>query len=170
MTTGNGGTWAGHNLRNAGPYTHDRVVLLDTESLNPNNTPVDLEVSGTLVVPVAGIYNVATFVLEIGDATAGGDASDTLDVFIQRQLPNGDWDDIVAFTQVVGTDTGLTFIADVFPGFDGEVYATDSSDGELTPGTIRNVPWYGRLRVKWDVTVDNNEVFDFAVYAMFRTQ
>lgn len=150
----------GHYTDNANPYTSDGVTLLASGARGADGT---VEIGGL------GPFSAATFVLEATAATASGDTSDTLEVFIQRELPNGDWDDIVSFTVIDADDSfPLVFIADVFPGADGDNYAVAPSDGALTPATVRNVPWYGKLRVKYDITEDNDEEFTFAVYGMFR--
>jgi hypothetical protein len=150
----------GHNERNSLPFTSDGLILLESAARGTDGTE---EIGGV------GAFNAATFVLESTAATAAGDASDTLEVFIQRELPNGDWDDIVSFTVVDADDAfPLVMIADVFPGADGDNYAATASDGALAAGTVRNVPWYGSLRIKWDVTADGGEEFTFAVYGMFR--
>jgi hypothetical protein len=110
-------------------------------------------------------YNGGTFFLNV--TAAATDAGDTLNVYVQRLLPDGTtWDDIVAFTQVLGNGGTVAYVADVI--FDSQ--ASDervAQDAALTAGTVNAVPFADDLRVKWvivDVAADDAS-FTFSVTA-----
>ena len=141
------------------PFTNQPVTLLPSAARTAD---------GTEIIEGVGHFAAATFVLS--HTADAGDGSDTAAVYIQRELPNGAWDDIVSFTLIDAADTvPAHYIADVVNGGDSDGnYATAAVDGALAAGTVRNVPWYGRLRIKWDVTVGASDSFTFSVTGLFR--
>lgn len=104
------------------------------------------------------------FVFTLDVTAAATDATDTLNVYIQRKLPNGDYDDVVSFTQVLGNGGAVTFVADVY----GDPASSDErapADASLTAGSAKKV-WPGEtLRVKWVIvdSGDANQSFTFTV-------
>lgn len=104
---------------------------------------------------------------------AATDTQDTLDVYIQRKLPNGDWEDLVHFTQCVG-DATVPFnmgVADVFAGASGGIFEGSPDDAALAAGNVQDKPWANTLRVKWviiDTTNPGDAAFSFSVKAQFR--
>lgn len=119
--------------------------------------------AGTAVTGLRG-FRGGTFMLSITDAATA--AGDTLNVYVQRLLPNGtSWDDIVSFTQVLGNgaDT-LTYVADVI--FDSQ--ASDervAADGSLAAGTVSAVAFGDSLRVKYTIASADTPSFTFSVTA-----
>ena len=101
---------------------------------------------------VTGVRSYRGITVELDVTAAASDVDDTLNVYVQRQLPGGDYDDIVAFTQVLGNGGAKRFVADVM--FDSQ--ASDervARDAALATGTVVAVPFGDVLRVKW-VIVD----------------
>ncbi len=154
-----GGRWRGHNLKNAMPHEQNIELLATTVAVGVQS------VTGPDILGFAP-FTSGTFVLSITDAAA--DADDTLDVVIQRKLPNGGYEDIVAFTQVLGNGANtLTFVADVFAGASG---GDEHIVAALTAGTFLDVPWGDALRVNY-VIVDpsgTNASFTLAVHGNMR--
>lgn len=160
MPTGNrrGGLYQGYHGDNAQPWADD-VTLVASAARTASGNSGDL----TGYAP----FTSACFVLEVtAAATAAGD---TLNVYVQRKLPNGDYDDIVAFTQVLGDGGAKVYRADVYSGASagGE---EAPKDGTLTAGTSADLMWGNTLRVKWvivDATTDDAS-FTFSVHGNFK--
>ena len=106
--------------------------------------------SGEKKVTGYGWARFYTFVLDVTAAATAAD--DTLNVYVQRELPNGDRDDIVSFTQVLGNGGAKVFVADITTqDADGDERAP--SNAALTAGSVVNA-WLGdTIWVKW-VIVD----------------
>ena len=107
--------------------------------------------SGT-TTPVTDVrkYRGGTFELDV--TAAATEVDDTLNVYVQRLLPSGDWDDIASFTQVLGNGGTQRFVADVI--FDSQ--ASDeraAQDAALAAGTVSAVPFADSVRVRY-VIVD----------------
>lgn len=137
-----GGLWRGHNLQNAMPFLHDFELLALTVAAGVQ-TVVGADVKG--FAP----FTSGTFVLTITDAQ--DDVDDTLNLSIQRKLPDDSYEDIVAFTEVLGNGANdLVFVADVFAGASG---GDEHVVAALTAGTVLDAPWGNILRVRY-VIVD----------------
>ena len=151
--------WIGHNLKNGMPHYQD-IELLETTVAAGVQTVVGPDLLGF------ALFTSGTFTLEITDAQ--DDVDDTLNVVVQRKLPNGGYEDIVAFTEVLGNGAdALTFVADVFAGASG---GDEHIVAALTAGTILDVPWGDILRVNY-VIVDPggaDATFTLAVHAHMR--
>lgn len=154
-----GGLWRGSNTENAMPFEHNIEMLAETVAAGVQS------VTGPDLLGFSP-FTSGTFVLSITDAAV--DADDTLDVVIQRKLPNGGYEDIVAFTQVLGNGSNtLTFVADVFAGASG---GDEHVVAALAAGAFQDVPWGDILRVNY-VIVDPtsaNATFTLAVHANMR--
>lgn len=106
---------------------------------------------GTAVTGLGG-HRGGTFVLTLTNAAT--EVDDTLNVYVQRLLPDGTtWDDVVAFTQILGNGAdSLSFVADV--NFDSAASDERATSQEtLTAGTVSAVALTNSLRVTW-VIVD----------------
>ena len=139
---------------NAVPYVINREIA----------NVEDAAVSG-VITGVSGFSwaKTFTFVLDVtGAATAVGD---TLNVYVQRELPGGGWDDFVSFTQVLGNGGTKTFIADVTPNPAAGANAVAApTDATLSAG-VKAVWPSNKIRVKY-VIVDAGDVdaeFSFTV-------
>lgn len=155
----NGGLWFGENLKNAGPIA-EKVTLLASAARTDN---------GTAIVSGFAPFSSAVFTLTV--TAKDTEVGDTLNVYIQRELPNGEWDDLVSFTQMLGNGTDAdTDLADVYAGASSGAYSATVSDAGLAAGSVRNLMWGNRLRVKWviaDAGTDNAS-FTFAVHGSLR--
>ncbi len=154
-----GGIWRGHNLENAMPFKQDIELLATVVAAGVQS------VTGPDILGFAP-FTSGTFVLEITDAAT--DADDTLDVVIQRKLPNSGYEDIVAFTQVLGNGANtLTFVADVFAGASG---GDEHVVAALAAGSFLDVPWGDILRVNYAIVdpTSANATFTLAVHAHMR--
>jgi hypothetical protein len=136
-----GGLWLGHNLKNMGPFSSKEILVAsDTYEGDGNSGPL----SG--FAP----FSSGVFVLEVTDAQA--EADDTLDVYIQRLLPNGSYEDFVAFTQVDGDVVEPTvYRADVYAGASAGTFAAAPKDGTLGEASVVDLMWGNTLRVKWKI-------------------
>ncbi len=87
----------------------------------------------------------------------------TLNVFLQRLLPDGvTWDDIAHFQEAGAVSTALD-VADLFAGASGGgVRAPD--DVAMAEGA-RDLPWAETIRIKWVIVGGS---YTFAVTATFR--
>lgn len=103
----------------------------------------------------------ATFFLDVTAAATA--ANDTLNVYVQRRLPDGSTaDDIVSFTQVLGNGGTVAFVADVI--FDSQASnERAATDATLTAGTVTAVALGDALRVKWTVANGTAASFTFDV-------
>lgn len=112
-----------------------------------------------------GLSWVRYYTFELDVTEAATTSGDTLDVYIQRKTPAGNWDDVLAFPQVLGDGGAKNFVADVFIDT-ADMSARAPTDANLSAGTERHV-WIGdSLRVKYvinDETTDD-AAFTFAVY------
>lgn len=109
----------------------------------------------------------ATFVLDV--TNTADDGTDTLNVYIQRRLPNGAWDDVVAFDVVDGADGPTVLVAD-FTGGDLASTVRANADATLSAGSIVNDGILGdTLRVVWKITNTTTDgEFEFSVSIMAR--
>ncbi len=116
--------------------------------------------------------------LDVTAVPTGG--SPTLEVHIQTQLSSGDWIDIVAFTQVVGSITNQ--VVAYMPGggaigtgtiTDAEVVVVDvlmAENQALDTGDIRLMPLGDSLRIDWDfVAGASTGDYTFAVTGTFHS-
>jgi len=118
--------------------------------------------SGTADTLLSGSYKGGTFVLDVTAAAVA--AADTLTVRVQRLLSDGTYDDVVAFTAVLGNGGAVAYVADVLfdsTASDERVVQTDA----LTAGTVNAVPMAHALRVSWVVVNNTGPDFDFTVTA-----
>lgn len=108
-------------------------------------------------------FSTATFFLDVTAVAAA--STDTLDVFIDRLLPDGStWDNIVHFTQVLGNGGAKKFVADMTAGTAaGEVRAV----GDAVANSVRDVQWGSTLRVRWEIA-GGTASFTFSLTAHFR--
>lgn len=107
-------------------------------------------------------YKGGTFTLDVTSAATA--AGDTLNVYVQRLLPTGAWDDVVSFTQVLGNGGAVSFVADVM--FDSQ--ATDEgavSTAALAAGTARAVALSDSIRVQYVIVTVDTPLFTFEVAA-----
>ena len=153
-----GGVSHGHNLQNSMPYM-DNLTLVASAARTASDT--------TTVRGLAP-YTSAYFMLDV--SVAATEAGDKLAVFIQREMPNGDWMDIVSFTEVLGNGGAKKLRADVYPGATGGETSGTINDGALTAGSVADLAWGDALRVKWTVTdaSTDNASFTFSVTGTFR--
>ena len=153
-----GGVSYGHNLQNSMPYM-DNLTLVSSAARTASDT--------TTVKGLAP-YTSAYFMLDV--TAAATEAGDILAVFIQREMPNGDWMDIVSFAQVLGNGGAKKYRADVYPGATGGETSGTINDGALTAGSVADLAWGDALRVKWTVTdaSTDNASFTFSVTGTFR--
>lgn len=154
-----GGLWRGHNTENAMSFEQNIEMLA---------TVVAAGVQSVTGPDLLGFspFTSGTFTLEI--TNAADDVDDTLNVVVQRKLPNGGYEDIVAFTEVLGNGAdALTFVADVFAGASG---GDEHIVAALSAGTVLDIPWGDILRVNY-VIVDptgTDASFTLAVHAHMR--
>lgn len=97
--------------------------------------------------------------LAVLDVTAVPDGgAPTLDLQIQTQMPNGDWQDFISFAQVAGaTDKQIAAWDPEAMGIgtqqDGVALTIDpffaNEDGTLAASTVRYLPLGDSMRVKW---------------------
>ena len=153
-----GGVSHGHNLQNSMPYM-DILTLVASAARTASDT--------TTVRGLAP-YTSAYFMLDV--TVAATEAGDKLAVVIQREMPNGDWMDIVSFTEVLGNGGAKKLRADVYPGATGGETSGTINDGALTAGSVADLAWGDALRVKWTVTdaSTDNASFTFSVTGTFR--
>ena len=71
-----------------------------------------------------------------------GGTSPTLNAYLQKEMPNGDWADIGAFTQIT---TNTSRVLEVVSGGKKEYSLTD---GSLAAGTVLDVTLGRRNRIK----------------------
>jgi len=152
-----GGAPDSHNL-NAVPYRNSVEVLASAARTASGESTAN-----------AGWYWAKHFTFVLDVTVLDTDAGDLLDVYIQRRLPNGDWDDVVAFTQQAGTGSAATLVADVY----ADPVASDEravTDGTLAAGTVRKVLIGDAFRVKWVVTDAGTDdaTFTFSVHVYAR--
>lgn len=149
----------GLNNHNAMPFDNNIILLAEIVAAGVQS------VTGDDVLGFSP-FTSGTFTLTITDA--GVEADDTLSVVIQRKLPNSGYEDIVAFTVVLGngSDT-LTFVADVFAGASG---GDEHIVAALAAGTVLDAPWGDILRVNYAIVdPDGAEAtFTLAVHANMR--
>lgn len=157
---GVGGTWIGTSLRNKMPTVNDHVLLESAARVASGN-------SGDLVGFAP--YTSATFTLRI---TADESTSaDKLNVYIQRKLPDGTYEDIAAFNQALGDagNTGIVGAADVYSGAAGGSFVAAPLDAALTAGTVADKQWGDVFRIKWVIVDDSASAsFTFEVKANLR--
>ena len=119
-------------------------------------------VTATVDTLLSGSYKGGTFVLDVTSAATA--AGDTLNVYVQRLLADGTYDDVVSFTQVLGNGGAVAFVADVL--FDST--ASDErvvQTGALAAGTVNAVPMSHALRVSYVIVSVTAPDFDFTVTA-----
>ncbi len=159
MSHSGGGRWRGDSLVNKMPTFFDTNLVTVVASLASSNSG---DLSG--FAP----YTSATFVLDV--TAAATEVDDTLNAYVQRKLPNGDYEDIASFTQVLGNGGAKTFRADVYAGASAGSFSASINDGALAAGSVADLAWGDKLRVKW-VQVDaggSADSFSFTVDANFR--
>jgi hypothetical protein len=150
------------------------------EFVPPSRQDVSLQASTTetatgVGTAVSGLryYSYATIMLDVtADAT---DAADTLDVLIQRLLPDGTtWDTIGRFTQHLGNGTPDKYVMDITAASGGSERAADDDvttlgNVVLAAGDTRDVPWGDQMRVAWIIVdADCDASFTFSVTGHFR--
>lgn len=107
----------------------------------------------------------ALFLFEV--TAAATEVGDLLDVYMQHSPDAGTtYDDFVHFTQVVGTSTGYTELAQ-WTAFSGlpETEVRSPQDGAAGVGVVQG-PVGDNWRIKWnvvDVTTTGNASFTFSV-------
>ena len=153
-----GGVSYGHNLQNSMPYM-DNLTLVSSAARTASDT--------TTVKGLAP-YTSAYFMLDV--TAAATEVGDKLAVFVQREMPNGDWMDIISFTEVLGNGGAKKYRADVYPGATGGETSGTINDGALTAGSVADLAWGDALRFKWTVTdaSTDNASFTFSVTGTFR--
>ena len=153
-----GGVSYGHNLQNSMPYM-DNLTLVSAAARTASDT--------TTVKGLAP-YTSAYFMLDV--TAAATEVGDKLAVFVQREMPNGDWMDLVSFTEVLGNGGAKKLRADVYPGATGGETSATINDGALTAGSVADLAWGDALRFKWTVTDagTDNASFTFSVTGTFR--
>ena len=153
-----GGVSYGHNLQNSMPYM-DNLTLVSSAA----RTAAD-----TTTVKGLAPYTSAYFMLDV--TAAATEVGDKLAVFVQREMPNGDWMDLVSFTEVLGNGGAKKLRADVYPGATGGETSATINDGALTAGSVADLAWGDALRFKWTVTDagTDNASFTFSVTGTFR--
>lgn len=119
--------------------------------------------------------------LDVTTVRTGGSSNVTLNVFIQTQLPSGDWQDIVHFTQI-----SVSVTAEIVSwgppegnlsgiGVDGVAITTDrffaEQDAGMTATNIRVMPLGDSLRIKWVYAAGDSTTGDytFAVTTTFHS-
>ncbi len=120
-----------------------------------------LEVASGQTLGRTGIsqWTTATLLLDV----TASDTPTTLDVFLQRLLPDGaTWDDIAHFTQV-GAVATVQNVADLFAGASGGGVRLPD-DVNMAEGA-RDLPWAETVRIKWVIVGTS---YTFEVTATFR--
>ncbi len=106
------------------------------------------------------------FFSSAGITVAMSTASGTVDVYVQRLLPDGaTWDDIAAFAQWAGvtyTTTGTYSLSFV----NGGNTIQQQKDGSLTANSVVTVNFDGYWRIKW--TLASQGTATFGIYGDFR--
>ncbi len=102
---------------------------------------------------VTGLRGHSGMSVHLDVTAAATEVDDTLDVYVQRLLPDGStWDDLVHFTQVLGNGSTVDFVADVI--MDSSANDERATTQEtLGVGTARAAIISDQLRVTW-VIVD----------------
>lgn len=124
---------------------------------------------GTAVTGL-GAYKSATIFLDV--TAAATDATDTLDVYVEYSPDAGTtWDNFVHFTQVLGNGGPKQFVAHVnlFGAAPDAMHAVGEA---LAAGSVRQVDFGDRLRVRWEITDGGgggNVSFTFAVKASLKS-
>lgn len=118
---------------------------------------------------------------------ADTDAGDTANIYVQARGPNGIWNDIIAFTQVIGTLSPSSSAPEVLMAnlMQAGTLSDDEEESEpsgsaggshITAGTVKNGPLPGMyhdssgvrgasLRVRVEVTdADNDADFEGTIY------
>ena len=98
-------------------------------------------VGGTLTIED---FHSALFLL---DVTAVSGAAPTLNVFIQMEMPDGGWDDVVAFAQILAAGRRIAVIIPNASSFTEGI----SLDGGLSVSSVRGLPLRSSYRVKWTI-------------------
>lgn len=138
---------------------HKPVTLLAAQTTILTSTGEDaVEIS----LPGAAPLTAVQFVLDVTAAATA--AADTLDVFVQTQLDETNWVDVVHFTQVVGDGGALRYISKV---------TADLANAEFEVGTAlgaaaaRNLLGH-RWRARWVLVDDgtDNASFTFSIVAV----
>jgi hypothetical protein len=92
------------------------------------------------------------------NVTAVSGTSPSLRVWVQQELPSGEWDDLAAFRVITAVQKTMLMVRATAP-----VEQHDPLDGELLPGSVQYGPINGSgLRVKWVIS-GTNPSFTFAV-------
>lgn len=115
---------------------------------------------GTAEIVTSGLggYAAAAFTLDV--TAAATDAIDTLNVFVQTQLPSGEWLDIVHFTEVLGNGGAKTHVGKVFANVAETMFETGAA---LAEGAVRNILGE-HYRVRYAIVdADSDASFTFSV-------
>lgn len=88
----------------------------------------------------------ATTILAVLNVTASSGTLPTLDVFIQRQLPDGSFEDLLAFSEMVATGKRVAVKSWDLTSAEGLV-----QDAQMTLGSAKPGPIPGMLRVRWAI-------------------
>ena len=122
--------------------------------------------SSNAVVPLGDDYTRATYLLDV-TATSSA-AGDKLNVYVQRTPDEGTtWDDLLHFTEVLGTTGAVKHIAQ-WNGYDAvERELGTPQDAAMSAGVYQGGILGPQLRVKWVVTNGGgSHSFTFSVSAM----
>lgn len=91
-------------------------------------------------------------IIELVVALAATDAGDTLDVFLQASMDGGTtWNDVVRFTQVLGSGGAKTFEARWVREASPDVDLGAPTDKSMAAG-VRQGPVGAKWRVAWVIT------------------
>lgn len=111
-------------------------------------------------------FRSATFFLDV--TAAGTTATDTLDVYIQKLLPDGStYHDFVAFTQVLGNGGAKQYVAEWADAPTPEAELGAVSTAALSAGVTQGGTIGDTLRVAFKVTETDTATFTASVTATF---
>jgi len=97
---------------------------------------------------VGGTSQFLSGVFQLVVADAQG-VTPTLDAFVQMEMPDKTYNDIVAFTRMTGVGKRVAVMVSQAPR--GVFVEGPSREGSLTRGTTQEIPLGPRYRVKWAI-------------------
>jgi len=125
-------------------FTREYVLIAArTETSSGVGDPIDVGMGGN-----------GSFFLTI---TAASGTAPLLNVFVQEEMPDASWDDVVSFVQLGTTGRRIA------RGGRDVAAERATNDGALTAGTARSGAVLGRIRAKWTIA-GVTPSFAFAVY------
>lgn len=153
MQSKRGGLFRGH-IGDQGMYMGE--LLVDEEGVAASGNSGDLTGFGP--------YGSYLFFLKLSDKQEA--VADTLNIYVQRKMPDGQYDDLVSFTQMLGNGTDADEEwAEIYSGAQNGIYDGGVSDGALSAGSVAaDVFVPDILRVKWVVVEDTAASFDFKLW------